>query len=249
MQHLTQEQKKQLRSELQTELSEVTRRLKQNENLQMNQPMRESIGELSLIDNHPADVGSEWFERGKDLALTERLEHHKTEIEEAIQRLDNGTYGTCRECGEPIPFARLQAVPSTDFCIQHAPKYEKTHNRPLEEQFLQPAMRSSVDGKDTTAFDGEDAWQIVEQWGTSNTPALQEGRNLDDYNEMYLEADEHDGYVEAVESFLATDIYGNGATFYRNSEYRSYMRHGEGDPLLEMDPPFGEEDSDGYTYS
>ncbi|MNO07431.1 hypothetical protein D3C81_2296140 [compost metagenome] len=50
---------------------------------------------------------------------------------------------------------------------------------------------------------------------------------------MEIEADENIGYVEALESFLATDIYGRHVTVVRNKQYQEYMHNGEGEALLE----------------
>ena len=115
------------------------------------------------------------------------------------------------------------------FRSRHVRDDDVSRRRPLEEEALRPAMHSDTDDLDTTAFDGEDAWQIVERWGTSNTPAMQEGRDLADYNDMEIESGEPDGFVEPIESFLATDMYCNGATFVRNEAYRQYFENGEGE--------------------
>jgi len=236
MDMLQKPQLNQLRNNLIRERDELTSRLQHSDKFGMNEPMGIELGELSLVDNHPGDIGSEMFERGKDLALTEMWEHQVEKIEAALARMDNGTYGRCLECGEPIPLERLEALPSAEYCVKHVPDDDTSYRRPREEKFLAPAMRSDMDHDDTTQFDGEDAWQIVESWGTSNTPALQEGNRRTDYNEMYIESDENEGYVEPLESFLATDMYGNNVTFYRNDEYQRYMERGEGYGLLEPDP-------------
>jgi YteA family regulatory protein len=241
------QQLEQLRSDLLREKNELADRMESSDKFGMNEPMGVELGELSLIDNHPADIGSELFERGKDLALVELWEHQLEKAEAALARMDNGTYGRCLKCGEAIPVERLQALPSAEYCIQHVPDDETSLNqRPLEEEFLEPAMRSDMDHDDTTQFDGEDAWQIVERWGTSNTPALQEGNHNTDYNEMYIESDENEGYVEPLESFLATDMYGNNVTFVRNGEYQSYLERGEGYGLLEPDLHESEDEVGGY---
>lgn len=239
METLTQ-QLDQLRSHLLREREEIVKRMERNQKFGMNENMRDEIGELSLIDNHPADIGSEVFERGKDLALTDLTEQHLRNTEAALARMDEGTYGTCMACGQTIPFERLQAVPSAQYCVRHVPKGDRNDRfqRPAEEQILRPAMHSDTDGDDSNAFDGEDAWQIVERWGTSNTPALQEGNELTDYNNMYIESDENEGYVEPLESFLATDMYGNNVTFIRNDEYQKYWERGEGYGLLEPDDEY-----------
>jgi RNA polymerase-binding transcription factor DksA len=68
-------------------------------------------GELTHYDQHPADQGSETFEREKDLAILEQLESELVEIEAALTRLDDGTYGVDEETGQPIDPERLAAYP------------------------------------------------------------------------------------------------------------------------------------------
>jgi RNA polymerase-binding transcription factor DksA len=68
-------------------------------------------GELTHYDQHPADQGSETFEREKDLAILERLETDLAEIEAALARIDEGTYGVDEVTGEPIDPERLAAYP------------------------------------------------------------------------------------------------------------------------------------------
>src|SRR5690625_3651718 len=60
---------------------------------------QESIGELSNYDNHPADHGTELFERGKDLALNEHAEKGLRDRDEALHGIEEGTYCLCSECG------------------------------------------------------------------------------------------------------------------------------------------------------
>src|SRR5262249_35189203 len=69
-------------------------------------------GELSHYDQHPADTASDTFEREKDLAILEGLEEELAEIEAALQRLDDGTYGIDEVTGDPIDPARLDAIPT-----------------------------------------------------------------------------------------------------------------------------------------
>src|SRR3954467_13729013 len=68
-------------------------------------------GELTHYDQHPADQASDTFERGKDLAILEQLESELAEIEAALVRLDDGTYGVDEVTGEPIDPERLAAYP------------------------------------------------------------------------------------------------------------------------------------------
>ena len=72
----------------------------------------EQTGELTHYDQHPADQGSETFEREKDLSILEGLESDLAEIEAALQRLEDGTYGIDEVTGEPIAPERLEALPT-----------------------------------------------------------------------------------------------------------------------------------------
>lgn len=76
-----------------------------------------SIGELSGHDQHQADVGTETFEREKDLSILEQVEAELADVEHALRRLEEGTYGICEACGEPIGEERLQAMPAARFCV------------------------------------------------------------------------------------------------------------------------------------
>src|SRR5436309_2480636 len=68
----------------------------------------DSISELSSNDQHPADIGSETFEREKDLSILEQVEAELADVEYALRRLEDGTYGICEACGQPIDEARLE---------------------------------------------------------------------------------------------------------------------------------------------
>ena len=89
-------------------------------------PGSEQDGELSKIDQHPADLGTEVFEREKDESLAHQVEEELAEIRAAIKRVDAGTYGVCERCGKPIGDARLDAIPWTRLCIDDQAATEGT---------------------------------------------------------------------------------------------------------------------------
>ena len=91
------------REKLQGMVADLRSETRQEENGQ--------VGELSSYDQHPADEGSETFEREKDLAILESLETELAEVEAALRRLDDGTYGIDEVTGERIDPARLEARP------------------------------------------------------------------------------------------------------------------------------------------
>jgi RNA polymerase-binding transcription factor DksA len=77
-----------------------------------------SVSELASVDQHPADAGSETFEREKDMAILTNLEEQIAEVEQGLRRIDEGTYGTCEACGKPIGDERLEVVPTARYCVE-----------------------------------------------------------------------------------------------------------------------------------
>lgn len=117
---MTNEQTGELRRQLEEEKMQIEQRIENNDNYGLEKSMKDSIGDLSSYDNHSADMGTEMFEREKDMALNQLDEQHLQNINDALHRLSEGTYGYCRECRQEIPFERLTAVPYTEYCIEHA---------------------------------------------------------------------------------------------------------------------------------
>ncbi|WP_232698405.1 TraR/DksA C4-type zinc finger protein [Brevibacillus daliensis] len=226
-----------LRERLLDEKESLQLRLEENNHYGMESSMGQAVSELSTYDNHPADIGTEMFEREKDIALYQLDRETMREIDQALVRMEKGTYGICTVCGKEIAVDRLIALPQALTCKEHAPAPNINHQRPIEEEFLKsPFGRTSLDDEDKNYFDGEDAWQIVESWGTSSTPFSYNDPNKLDYNEMFIESDEPEGYVEAVEQIGYTDIYGyNGPDsvhFIRSDAYNNYMHNDEGRGIM-----------------
>jgi DnaK suppressor protein len=64
-----------------------------------------------------ADAGAKTYEREHELALTENARELLTASERALARMDDGTFGVCESCGQPIGKARLQAFPRAKLCV------------------------------------------------------------------------------------------------------------------------------------
>ena len=79
----------------------------------------ENLSELSDLDQHQAEVATETFERERDFSILEEVEAELHDIERALRRLDDGTYGICEHCSTPIDPERLEAVPAARFCVKH----------------------------------------------------------------------------------------------------------------------------------
>lgn len=78
-------------------------------------------GEIELdFDDDFADRGQVASEQGENSALADALRSQLKKVEHTLTRIADGTYGTCEVCGEAIAEARLDALPATSRCIQHA---------------------------------------------------------------------------------------------------------------------------------
>jgi DnaK suppressor protein len=79
--------------------------------------MSDETGEDAVYDNHLADTATETYDRELDYTLEENAEHVLADIDAALKRIEDGTYGTCTNCGKQIPAERLEARPYATLCI------------------------------------------------------------------------------------------------------------------------------------
>ncbi|HEY8417068.1 MAG TPA: TraR/DksA C4-type zinc finger protein [Limnochordales bacterium] len=126
------------------------------------------IGELSLYDQHPADLGSELAARQVDLGLVENTGQLLHQVEQALARLADGTYGLCEQCGQPIPQARLEAMPAATRCAPCQAAGEAEDGGPRAADAPEPSFAHSFDAPG--GLDGEDVWRQLAQHGTANSP-------------------------------------------------------------------------------
>jgi RNA polymerase-binding transcription factor DksA len=76
----------------------------------------DGLGELAPVSQHSADIGSETFERERDLSLLAEFRAELIEVEQAMLRIADGTYGVCAGCRAAISSDRLVVVPATRYC-------------------------------------------------------------------------------------------------------------------------------------
>ncbi|HEY1634201.1 MAG TPA: TraR/DksA C4-type zinc finger protein [Acidimicrobiales bacterium] len=81
------------------------------------QSEEDSLAELSSSAQHQADIGTETFDRERDVSILEQVEAELADVELALRRLDDGTYGTCEACGRLIGDSRLEAKPEARLCL------------------------------------------------------------------------------------------------------------------------------------
>ena len=84
--------------------------------------LRRQLAELTgmELDHNFADASSVAAEQGEVRVLAENLRALLSEVDLALTKLDTGTYGVCETCGEVIAQPRLEAMPATRWCVEHA---------------------------------------------------------------------------------------------------------------------------------
>jgi DnaK suppressor protein len=75
--------------------------------------------------NHMADAGTEVFEQERDLGLAQQMQHTYRDVEVALEKFEDGTYGICESCGVRIELARLEAVPEAAYCLECQSRRER----------------------------------------------------------------------------------------------------------------------------
>ncbi len=85
-------------------------------------------GEVSRVPLHLADVGTENFDKEFTLGIVENEEEELQEIQDALKRIEEGSYGVCESCGSPIPKTRLNALPFARLCVKC--QEEEEHSSP-----------------------------------------------------------------------------------------------------------------------
>ena len=97
------------------------------ENIHTENPgsLAEETEEPTFQDNHLGDVATATFEREMASSLEENSTRVLAEIDAALQRIDEGSYGLCVKCGKPIGVERLEALPWATLCIDDKRKQEQ----------------------------------------------------------------------------------------------------------------------------
>ncbi|OIJ13239.1 hypothetical protein BKP37_12095 [Anaerobacillus alkalilacustris] len=209
----------QIKEQLIAEKNRIEERLKETDRYGLDETMSFSTGELSQYDNHPADTATDTYERGKDIALYEHVHQELEDVELALQKIENRTYGICEVSGKEIPLERLQALPTARTVIEYSKENEIARERPVEEDVLENFDKFNFDNNyRETEFDAEDAWQSVAQFNDNSM--VFEDSSLNSSEELI-------GYVEELDAFASTDITGykgdENIEIVRNVHYDHYM--------------------------
>lgn len=194
-------------------------RLAQNAHFGLDMPFAssQSSGELSQYDNHPADSGTAVFEREKDFALRRQVEEELDDVNHALQKMEEGTYGICEKTGKPIPFARLRAIPTARTIVEATPSMVSDY-RPVEEDVIENMEEAYSTEGEETEYNEQNAYQIAARANESDM--TYEGSSLMDNMDGM-------GYVTPIEGFATTGIAGyrgeDSVGFARNIQYDQWM--------------------------
>ena len=85
----------------------------------------DAAGDLSSMPIHMADIGTDNYEQEFALGLMDSERKLLKEIDEALERIEQQTYGICEGTGKPIPKVRLEAQPWAKYCVEYARKLEQ----------------------------------------------------------------------------------------------------------------------------
>ncbi len=96
---------------------EVIKNLEYLRSTVLDSTTREATGDHSAYSYHMADQGTDNMEREKAFLFAARDEKYLKQLEMALERIENGTYGICRVCNKEIDHKRLEAVPTTTICF------------------------------------------------------------------------------------------------------------------------------------
>ncbi|MCJ7751172.1 MAG: TraR/DksA C4-type zinc finger protein [Armatimonadetes bacterium] len=113
------------REQLVTEQARLEEELQEIEKRAAHVDESDRATELSSYEDHPADLASETFEREKDLAIGESVQHMLHKVISALEKIDRGTYGRCDACARPIRKARLRALPFATLCVECQARLER----------------------------------------------------------------------------------------------------------------------------
>lgn len=151
------------------ERKEITKTIEDMNKNGLGLSQREESDELSIYDNHPGDMASDMYDKGRRYALVANEKDLLFQIDNALERIEENRYGDCELCGKEIPEERLDFLPYATTCMEcesKRPDYTTyKYDRPVEEEVLRPYgtyFRDAFENDENDlAYDAEDSWQDV----------------------------------------------------------------------------------------
>lgn len=124
-QKLTKKQLEHFRTKLLTEKNRVLEEMTDLQKGSLKTSISDASGENSRYSYHLGDVASLSYGREFDMGLSERQQKYLEQIDEALERIENGTYGICKVTGEPISIERLEEVPVAKYSVKGKEQIER----------------------------------------------------------------------------------------------------------------------------
>jgi len=115
-----------LKKELMKEREQLLEQLTSIKGESLSKSQKDASGDLSGYTLHMAVMATDMYNREFSLEVAEGERERLYNLEEALKRIDEGSYGRCDSCGGPIPKQRLKALPQAKYCIKCQEKEEKT---------------------------------------------------------------------------------------------------------------------------
>lgn len=160
-----------------------------------------SSTELSNYDNHPADLGSELYSVEMNMALKVHEQSKLNDINNALKKFENGSYGKCEKCKKEIEYERLEVLPSAKLCLECEKDKEaseiNTPDMQYNEVFDAPFGRKYLNKREDDEFEGMDQLNDLMKFGSADTP--QDMGGYEDYEEFYTNEVDNQGIVEEVD--------------------------------------------------
>ena len=125
-----------------------------------NDSLRKERTDLSNSPTHPGDIGTDNYQMENTLGLMDSERKLLVEIEEALERIENRTYGICQGSDKPISKARLQAIPWAKYCVEYANLLEKG---PVKKDMPRSYSGYDYGADDEQDTDNKSAYQKVEE--------------------------------------------------------------------------------------
>jgi DnaK suppressor protein len=117
------------RKKLLAEKNRVLEEMDELSQSNMKQTISEQSGENSRYSYHLGDVASLSYDREFSMGLSERQQKYLEQVKDALQRIDEGTYGICKITGEIIAFERLDEVPVAKYSVKGKELLEKQRQK------------------------------------------------------------------------------------------------------------------------
>lgn len=167
--------------------------------------LREQLhSELAFYDNHPSDTGDEITELHKEQALKTNQESLLARVNQALEYIENGSYGNCKSCGREIDTERLEILPYAKYCIVCQEAIDAEHRNPIDAEkydnrlLKNPFSYGFNDDSDfnEVGYDAEDSYQDVDRYDRLR------------YNREHHNDGDEDFYVESIEK-ISNEQYKN----------------------------------------